>query len=111
MNKIIPDVNVFETEELNTMSILERSWGLKIVAEAGFLFNSVLLELKMLDIVQCPKMAEMSHIVLVFLVLNPSYHQLNSFRIFQVSFLFMCPCGCFLLLAPVLQSIPRQQSP
>lgn len=51
MNKIIPDVKVFEAEELNTTSILERSWGLKIVAEAGFAFTSVLLELKMLDTV------------------------------------------------------------
>lgn len=51
MNKIIPDVKVFGAEELASMSILERSWGLKIAAEAGFVFTSILLELKMLDIV------------------------------------------------------------
>jgi len=44
-------VKVFEAEELNTMSILERSWGLKIVAEASFVFTSVLVELKTLGTV------------------------------------------------------------
>lgn len=109
MNKFIPDVKVFEAKELNNTSILERLWGLKIATEGGFVFTSFLLEQKMLNTVQSSKMAEMSCIV--FIVQNPLHQHLNSVRIIQVSSHFTSPFGCFLLLVPVLQSIPGQQSP
>lgn len=50
MNKFIPDMKVSEAKELNNMSILQRLWRLKIAAE-GFVFTSLLLEQKMLNIV------------------------------------------------------------
>lgn len=79
MNKFIPDVKVFEAKELNNTSILQRLWRLKIAAEGGFVFTSLLLEQKMLNTVYSPKMAVMSPIV--FLILNSLHNQLNSFRI------------------------------
>lgn len=44
-------MKVSEAKELNNMSILQRLWRLKIAAEGGFVFTSLLLEQKMLNIV------------------------------------------------------------